>query len=83
MKYTVEFTDNEYTETLEINGVSYYKSWVKTPFGETCKDDDFALQLEANGEDDKDLLEYITERIDNNFFASDLFDIYKEYGDFI
>ena len=75
MIYSIETTKNGYVETLELDGVKYYKSWNVTGKGSVCNDDDFCDQLENNGETDEMFLNDIYDKLDGSFLPYDLWEI--------
>ena len=77
MKYSVETKYNGYVEILEVNGNKYLKRWEETEFGATCEDVDFCEQLEADGFNDEEFLDIVSNEIDNGFFANYIYDISK------
>jgi hypothetical protein len=77
MKYSVETDKNGYVETLEVNGKKYLKRWKQTDSGASCEDAEFYEQLEADGICDDEFLDMVCDEIDNDFFASDIYDISK------
>lgn len=79
MSYTVETTENGFIETLELDGVKYYKEWKFTDCGAESDSNDFCEQLEENGETDNALLDKIYDALDSSNLAYDFAYIKKVY----
>lgn len=73
MRYTVETTENGVIETLEIDGETYKKEWVRGVGCLSCQQKDFARQMECSGYSG-DLLEKVDETFDG-FIASSVDDM--------
>lgn len=79
MSYTVEPTENGFIETLELDGVKYYKEWEFTDYGAESNSKDFCEQLEENGETNNALLDRIYDALDSSNIAYDFAYIKKVY----
>ena len=80
MKYIIETTENGVNETLEVDGNLYKKEWCREENGIfSCKQKNFADQIENDGYDNELLLEKVDEVFDS-FLASSVDDI-RDYLD--
>ena len=75
MKYSVEYKDGKYIETLEIKGATVTKTWQYEEgdvSGLCSKDLDFAEQLDATF--DESFCNDIYNTFDNNMWVADISD---------
>jgi hypothetical protein len=77
MKYSVEFSDGVFKETLEVDNHVVSKSWKREDGGEVSglcsRDLDFAEQLSEVF--DKDTLDEIYDKFDNLMIVPDMEDL--------
>lgn len=76
MKYSIEFKDGKFIETLEVDGHTATKTWKREKDGNLnclqCHDKEFYEQLEEMFEED--VTDGIYETFDNNLWVADIED---------
>ena len=76
MKYSIEYKDGKYTETLEFKGYTATRNWIYTDDGDIrglcSKDNEFSEQFEKAGFED--FADDIYNTFDVNCWVSDIDD---------
>ena len=81
MKYSVEFNKGKVIETLEVDGHTATKTWVRAEEGQSglcCYDNDFDEQLSGLLEDEQ--CDVVFDTFDNSMFVSDIEDFIVNAG---
>lgn len=80
MKYSVEYKNGQFIETLEIDGNVATKIWERREGqpGLGTTDEDFSGQFEELY--DEDACDDIFDKIDNTFLVADIEDLVREHG---
>lgn len=82
MKYSVEYRDGKFIETLEINGNTGIRTWKREKgsdiSGLCSKELDFSEQFEPV--EDEEVLEYINDLFDNSMLVADIEDFIINTG---
>jgi hypothetical protein len=82
MKYSVEYKNGKFIETLEVNNNTVTKTWQRKNDGEISglrsTDLEFSEQLEEIEEED--VLDYINDLFDNSMLVADVEDFVANTG---
>lgn len=82
MKYSVEFKNGKFIETLEVDNHTATKIWQRENKGAItglfCHDKDFSEQLEELF--DEEQLEFVYDLFDNSMMVSDIEDFIIDTG---
>lgn len=82
MKYSVEYKNGKFIETLEVNNNTVIKTWQRKNDGEISglrsTDLEFSEQLEEIEEED--VLDYIYDLFDNSMLVADIEDFVANTG---
>ncbi len=82
MKYSVEYRNGKFIETLEVDSHTVSKTWQREDKGEItglCShDNEFSEQLEELL--DEDILDYVNDLFDNNMLVADIEDFIANAG---
>lgn len=80
MKYSVEYKNGTFVETLEVDNVVAIKTWKREEgeFGLICRDEDFCEQFTEFL--DEEVCDDIYDTFDGSFLVSDIENLMLEYG---